>query len=64
MKLQDRTGSHIRLTTHKNGTHHITIPKHKVLRVGTLNFILKDVAEHLKFEKELLIKEIKLCRRS
>jgi len=42
-----QTGSHIRLTTATNGEHHITIPRHKPLRVGTLQAILKDVAAHL-----------------
>ena len=31
---------------HTHGQHHITIPLHDPLRVGTLNAILKDVAEH------------------
>jgi len=57
-EITRQTGSHIRLTTHINGIHHITIPKHNVLKVGTLNSILKDVAEHFKFEKEILIKEL------
>jgi predicted RNA binding protein YcfA (HicA-like mRNA interferase family) len=37
-----QTGSHLRLTTHDRGEHHITIP----LRVGTLAAILTNVAEH------------------
>lgn len=41
-----QVGSHIRLTTSQGGEHHVTIPQHKPLRVGTLNSILKDVAEH------------------
>ena len=39
-------GSHIRLTTQNHGEHHITIPNHDPLRLGTLNGILKDVADH------------------
>lgn len=31
-----QTGSHIRLTTSRGGTHHVTIPDHRPLRVGTL----------------------------
>jgi len=42
-----QTGSHIRLTTAVNGPHHITIPRHKPLRVGTLQAIIKDIAGHL-----------------
>ena len=42
-----QTGSHIRLTTQQGGEHHVTIPRHRSLRVGTLSGILKDVADHL-----------------
>ena len=31
-----RSGSHMRLTTTRHGEHHVTIPDHKRLRVGTL----------------------------
>jgi predicted RNA binding protein YcfA (HicA-like mRNA interferase family) len=41
-----QTGSHLRLTTAQHGEHHITIPRHDSLRVGTLAAILRDVAEH------------------
>lgn len=41
-----QTGSHIRLTTQTKGEHHITIPRHEALRVGTLASILNSVATH------------------
>lgn len=41
-----QTGSHIRVTTQMNGEHHVAIPNHDPLKIGTLNNILKDVAEH------------------
>jgi predicted RNA binding protein YcfA (HicA-like mRNA interferase family) len=41
-----QTGSHIRLTTQRGGQHHVTIPVHDPIRVGTLNAILRDVAAH------------------
>ena len=44
--LTRQKGSHVRLSTDAQGQHHITIPLHDPLRVGTLNAILKDVAEH------------------
>ena len=51
-----QTGSHIRLTSTLKGTeHHVTIPKHKALRLGTLNGILNEVASYLEMEKENLI---------
>jgi predicted RNA binding protein YcfA (HicA-like mRNA interferase family) len=53
-----QTGSHIRLTTNENGEHHVTIPAHKNLKVGTLNSILIDISNHLKITKEQLIKRL------
>jgi predicted RNA binding protein YcfA (HicA-like mRNA interferase family) len=51
-KMTRQTGSHVRLTrTTKDGKFHITIPKHKPIRVGTLNHILNDVSIQLKMEK-------------
>jgi predicted RNA binding protein YcfA (HicA-like mRNA interferase family) len=42
-----REGSHIRLTTQVNGTHHVTVPNHTPLKVGTLlGGVLKPVAAH------------------
>ena len=46
------TGSHMRLTTQQGGPHHITIPDHANLRVGTLAGILGDVAAHLQLERD------------
>jgi predicted RNA binding protein YcfA (HicA-like mRNA interferase family) len=39
-----QVGSHIRLTTQRDGEHHVTIPAHDPLKIGTLNAILKEVA--------------------
>ncbi len=50
-----QTGSHIRLTRPGEVPHHITIPRHESLKVGTLSVILKDVAEHLKVNKDELV---------
>lgn len=47
-----QTGSHIRLTTQQNGQHHLTIPNHDPLRIGTLNAILTEVAQHLRISKQ------------
>lgn len=48
-------GSHIRMTTLEPFEHHITIPNHTPLKVGTLTAILNDVAEHLGLEKDELM---------
>jgi predicted RNA binding protein YcfA (HicA-like mRNA interferase family) len=43
-EITRQVGSDMRLTTLKGGEHHITIPRHQPLRVGTLSGILKDLA--------------------
>jgi predicted RNA binding protein YcfA (HicA-like mRNA interferase family) len=53
-----QTGSHIRLTTHKNGTHHITIPNHAPIKIGTLSAILSDMAIHFKVSKDEIIQQL------
>ena len=53
-----QTGSPIRLTTLQGGEHHLTIPAHDSLRIGTLSAILTEVAEHLGKEKSQLIAEL------
>lgn len=57
-EITRQTGSHIRLTTLMGGEHHITIPAHNPLRVGTLNGILRDVAEHLAISREELLSSL------
>jgi len=49
-----QTGSHIRLTTQRNGVHHITIPVHKNLKIGTLAFIFSNIAVHFGTSKKEL----------
>ena len=41
-----QSGSHIRLTTSTNGEHHVTVPRHRTLRIGTLAGVLDEVARH------------------
>ena len=50
-----QTGSHVRLSTTERGEHHITIPNHASLRVGTLSAILSEVAEHFDMTREALV---------
>tara|TARA_Y100001972_G_scaffold35280_1_gene43657 strand:+ start:1475 stop:1699 length:225 start_codon:yes stop_codon:yes gene_type:complete len=47
-----QVGSHIRLTTYQEGTHHITIPNHRPIKIGTLSAILKDVGNHFGKSKD------------
>jgi predicted RNA binding protein YcfA (HicA-like mRNA interferase family) len=54
-------GSHIRLTTEVNGTHHVTVPNHRPLKTGTLlGGVLKPVAAHHKLTVEELIAKLGL----
>lgn len=54
-------GSHLRLTTQVNGTHHVTIPNHKPLKIGTLlGGVLKPVAAHHRLTVEELLVQIEL----
>ncbi|MEP0916131.1 type II toxin-antitoxin system HicA family toxin [Leptolyngbya sp. DQ-M1] len=53
--IDHQTGSHLRLTTERNGEHHITVPAHNPLKVGTLSAILRDVAAHLGLSRDELI---------
>ena len=51
-----QSGSHVRLTRHsEEGDHHVTVPLHSPLRVGTLNAILGDVAARLGVSKDEVI---------
>lgn len=54
-------GSHIRLTTSVNGTHHVTVPGHRPLKTGTLlGGVLKPVAAHHKLTVEELMEKLDL----
>jgi predicted RNA binding protein YcfA (HicA-like mRNA interferase family) len=54
-EVSHQTGSHIRLTTLRNGEHHVTVPAHDPIKIGTLNAILRDVAEHAGLIREELL---------
>jgi predicted RNA binding protein YcfA (HicA-like mRNA interferase family) len=54
-----QTGSHLRLTSTVRGhPHHITIPRHGALRVGTLAAILGDVATYLERDRREIADEL------
>jgi predicted RNA binding protein YcfA (HicA-like mRNA interferase family) len=58
-EITRQTGSHLRLTSKKKGTeHHVTIPAHKQLRVGTLSAILAEIASYLEVERDTLAAEL------
>lgn len=53
-----QTGSHLRLTTASPSEHHVTIPIHDRLRVGTLAAILADVAAHQEISRDELLERL------
>ena len=54
--IDHQRGSHIRLTTLRPSQHHITIPAHDPLKIGTLNAILRDVGSHAGLERDELLR--------
>lgn len=57
-EITRQTGSHLRLTTQQGGEHHVTVPNHNPLRVGTLSGILTEVAMHFGLTKEELTRQL------
>ena len=58
-KVTRQTGSHMRLTTNDKGAeHHLTVPRHKPLRVGTLSSIIGGLAVYLELDKDSLANEL------
>ena len=58
-KITRQTGSHIRLTSTIKGTdHHITIPAHNPLKIGTLSSILNEVGSYLEMDRKSLIETL------
>ena len=53
-----QTGSHIRLATVEHGPHHVTIPNHNPIKIGTLSGILGDVAAHLEISRDELARRL------
>ena len=53
-------GSHLRLTTQRGGEHHVTVPSHNPIKLGTLSGILKAVASHNKLTVEEVARQIGL----
>ena len=53
--ISRQTGNHMRLTSKVKGVeHHIAIPAHDPIRVGTLSQILGDVSAYLEIPRDEL----------
>jgi predicted RNA binding protein YcfA (HicA-like mRNA interferase family) len=57
-RVTRRSGSHIRLSCESPRQHHITIPDHDSLRIGTLAAILGDVAAHHGIGRDELLERL------
>lgn len=58
-QITRQSGSHIRLTSKRKGAeHHITIPAHAPLKVGTLSQILSDVSLYLEITRDQLLRDL------
>jgi predicted RNA binding protein YcfA (HicA-like mRNA interferase family) len=51
-----QSGSHIRLTTQRDGENHEVIPQHRPIKTGTLSSILKRIAAHQSMTVEELLR--------
>lgn len=53
-----QTGSHARLTCELPESHHVTVPDHNPLRVGTLAAFVADISVHHRLEREELVRRL------
>ncbi|MBS1486216.1 MAG: type II toxin-antitoxin system HicA family toxin [Bacteroidetes bacterium] len=52
-------GSHVRLTCIiEDGQHHITIPNHDPIKIGTLSKILSEIAQVHQISKEEIVNKL------
>ena len=57
--LTRQRSSHMRLTSAFMGyEHHVSVPRHNPLRIGTLSGILGDVAEYLQIDRDELVRQL------
>jgi len=57
-RVTRQTGSHIRLTCDSPTQHHVTVPAHDPLKVGTLSGILNDVSAHHSMTRDEVINKL------
>lgn len=57
-QVQHQTGSHIIVKTVQEGENTQSVPNHKPLKIGTLNAILGEVADHLRIDKNELLQRL------
>jgi predicted RNA binding protein YcfA (HicA-like mRNA interferase family) len=57
-RVTRQTGSHLRLTSDGPPQHHVTIPAHDPLKLGTLAAVVAEVASNLTTTREELAKRL------
>lgn len=58
-QITRQTGSHIRLaSTFMGAEHHITIPAHTPLKIGTLSGIVREIADYMGMDKREIMSRI------
>lgn len=50
-----QNGSHLRLSCSERGQHHVTVPAHDPLRIGTLASVLDSVGRHHSLSRDALL---------
>ncbi len=58
--IDRQSGSHLVMTTQRDGEHHVTVPNHRPIKVGTLQDILKDLAAYHRLTVADLLRELDL----
>ena len=57
-RVTRQAGSHLRLTCDQPSQHHVTIPDHQSLRIGTLAGILGSIATHHGLSRDQVIERV------
>lgn len=59
-EVSRQRGSHIRITTLRDGEHHEVVPNHNPIKPGSLSGILKSIATHHRMPPEDLLQLLDL----
>jgi predicted RNA binding protein YcfA (HicA-like mRNA interferase family) len=58
-QLIHQVGSHVILETSSPTSHRLSVPRHRALRIGTLNAILRAVSRHKGVAREAVIDTVR-----
>jgi predicted RNA binding protein YcfA (HicA-like mRNA interferase family) len=59
-QLARQKGSHVIATTQVRGEHHVAVPMHDPIKIGTFNNILRDVGQHHGLTRDELLEQLEL----